>query len=162
MIDAKPMPMTKENRIKSRNKEKSQTRRVITVPWAKGKRVAPYEPYYIVEDGKWLYMDEYGDYHPMEEKARHQVGDIVYVPEPHRYQIYPYQVPALQYRDDGKTFLSPRKAAYMKKRVSDKWRSAINMPKFAARNYYKITKVRVERNDEGIWEWIYNHEKVEV
>ena len=76
---------TAKNREKVREGLKSQTRRVITVPWAKGKRVAPYEPYYVETDGKLFFMDEYGEYHPMEVKARYQVGDHLYIKEP--YQI---------------------------------------------------------------------------
>ena len=48
---------------------KQQTRRIITVPWVKGKRVPPYEPYYTESDGKLLSMDEYGDYHPIEKTS---------------------------------------------------------------------------------------------
>lgn len=62
----------------------SQDRRPITVPWYKGKRVPPYEPYYTESDGKLFYMDEYGDFHPMEEKAPWQVGDMLYVREAFR------------------------------------------------------------------------------
>ena len=42
---------------------KSQTRRVVTVPWHKGKRCQSYEPYWTVEEDKLYGMDEYGDWY---------------------------------------------------------------------------------------------------
>lgn len=44
------------------NGSKTQTRRVVTVPWAKGKRCPPYAPYWEVSEGKLWGMDEYGDW----------------------------------------------------------------------------------------------------
>lgn len=65
---------------------KTQTRRVITVPWHKGKRVLPYEPYYVESDGHLLFMDEYGDYHPMEEYRcpYGKPGSYLWIKEPWR------------------------------------------------------------------------------
>ena len=60
---------------------KTQTRRVVTVPWHKGKRTLPYDPAYNWDYGKLTFCDEYGDYHPMEEAAPWKIGDRLWVRE---------------------------------------------------------------------------------
>ncbi len=127
---------TKENRQKCRDGVKTQTRRLI-VP-------QPEDVYQDIESGRF-YTEERPRFGETEIKPRYQVGDHLYLKEPYRFQIYPYQVPALQYKDDNKTFLSPEHAAYMKKRVKDKWISPISLPKFAARTWFEVTRVWVER-----------------
>ena len=48
---------------------KTQTRRIVTVPWAKGSRALPYSPYYDDCDGVLMAADEYGDWHPYVERV---------------------------------------------------------------------------------------------
>lgn len=47
---------------------KTQTRRVITVPWAKKRKTTPYSPYFEESDGKLLFQDEFGDWLDFEKK----------------------------------------------------------------------------------------------
>lgn len=61
---------------------KTQTRRVITVPWRKGKRCLPYQPYYTESDGQLYYMDEAGEFHSMLKLSPHKAGDRLWVKEP--------------------------------------------------------------------------------
>jgi len=41
------------------------------------------------------------------------------------------------------------------------WRSSSNMPQWASRIMLRLKSVRVERNDEGKWEWSVEFERVE-
>ena len=82
--------VTQQEAIALHNETQTRISRPITVPWHKGKRVPPYSPYYEDYDGKLLYMDKYGDFHPMEEKAPHQPADEIYVKEKVRTVTYPY------------------------------------------------------------------------
>lgn len=47
--------------------QKTQTRRILTVPWKGSTRALPYEPYWVDNDGRLEWCDEYGDYHDFEE-----------------------------------------------------------------------------------------------
>ena len=59
---------------------KTQTRRVVTVPWHKGKRCPPYGPHWDVSEGKLYGMDEYGEFHE-KDGPYGQPGDRLWVRE---------------------------------------------------------------------------------
>lgn len=62
--------------------KKTETRRIVTVPWYKQRRALPYEPYWVDEDGKLFACDEYGDYYPAIEMLRGpEAGDRLWVKE---------------------------------------------------------------------------------
>ena len=46
---------------------KTQTRRVLTVPWHNGKRRLPWSPYYEDENGVLFVRDDGGDYIAMQD-----------------------------------------------------------------------------------------------
>lgn len=67
---------------------KTQTRRILTVPWRGSVRATPYEPYYAEEDGRLLVMDDHGEYHSVETHMRHPYGypgDLLWVKETHQH-----------------------------------------------------------------------------
>jgi len=64
--------------------DKTQTRRVLTVPWHRGKRALPWSPTYDDLDGELFVMDENGDYVPALGHIRcpyGKPGDLLYVRE---------------------------------------------------------------------------------
>lgn len=116
---------------------KTVTRRVVTVPWHKGKRTTPYEPYYIESDGKLLYMDEGGGFHPMEEISPYgQAGNVLWVRE--TWCPGYYADGRVGYKADWVN-PDPRVVA------ETKWKPNIHMPRAAARLFLQVTNVRVER-----------------
>lgn len=116
---------------------KTQTRRVITVHWHKGTRTTPYEPYYIESDGKLLYMDEYGDYHPMENVCPHgRPGTVLWVRE--TWCPGYYADGRVGYKADWQN-PDPRVVA------ETNWKPPIHMPREAARLFLEVKSVRVER-----------------
>lgn len=118
---------------------KTQTRRIIK-PQPVTESPEYQEPPEIISDGTLYFSRLY-----LNIKCPYgQVGDTLWVRETHRYIRHPYRVPAVQYKD-GKEFLSPKHAAYMNKRVSNKWKSPIFLPKWATRIFLEITDIRVER-----------------
>src|SRR3989344_1821939 len=64
-------------------KKKTQTRRLVTVPWKGSSRALPYEPYWVDTDGNLFACDEYGDYHRAEDVLRPfgGAGDRLWVRE---------------------------------------------------------------------------------
>lgn len=79
-------------------------------------------------------------------------GDLLWVRETHRFQVYPYQVPAVQYRAGGDPFLSPKHAKWMKKRISAAWCPSIYMSKWTCRLWLKVKSVWGERVQEISWQ----------
>lgn len=130
---------------------KTMTRRVITVPWAKGKRVAPYEPYYVETDGELSYMDEYGDYHPMIEKCPYgKAGDKLFVKE--TFQILNKPIGRMYhgfYKADREVFdveLTEREhCLWCDRKKPYMMTSGRFMYKSLARITLEITAIRVER-----------------
>jgi hypothetical protein len=121
---------------------KTQTRRLVTVPWRGSQRALPYEPYYVDSDGELLFCDEYGDYHPIERAhpPYAEVGDRLWVKETHARGTMTGGAPWVRYRADVES-------AHMI--ASDgsliAWRPSIHMPRWASRITLEVTGVRVER-----------------
>jgi hypothetical protein len=118
---------------------KTQTRRILTVPWHKGRRARPYEPYYVDNDGRLEFCDEYGDYHDYEAtflSPYGRPGDRLWVKESIR-------------RDEG--FDSSSYIADGAPTVADAWPwknkalPSIHCPRGLSRITLEVTRVRVER-----------------
>lgn len=123
---------------------KSQTRRVVTVPWHKRTRALPYEPYWIDSDGELKFCDEYGDYHPMSDfvSPYGAPGDRLWVRETWRPigALSECAGPGdLEFRSD--LVGEDADADYC---IGDRWRSPLFMPRWASRLLLEITSVRVE------------------
>lgn len=121
------------------NGTKTQTRRVVTVPWKGSKRRVPYEPYWAEdraeEGGRLLACDEYGDYHPATEVMHPYgaAGDRLWVRE--TFHITGASGPdpiKVLYRADGDF---PHTV----------WRPSIFMPRSVCRIELELTGVRIER-----------------
>jgi hypothetical protein len=120
---------------------KTQTRRVVTVPWHNGKRCAPYAPYYRIDDGKLMAENEYGDgklmaedeYGDWHEQYRYgKPGDRLWVRETFR-------------ATDTHGFFY--RADYGEK-VKGPWTPSIFMRRHQSRITLDIVAVRVERLQE--------------
>jgi hypothetical protein len=130
---------------------KTQTRRIVTVPWRGSSRALPYEPYYVDTDGELRFCDEYGDYHPIEDTMQPYgvVGDRLWVKETH----------ALRSDIDGNA--EPDRARHYAMFRADeagdpadpnnwhdygrRWRPSIFMPRWLSRITLEIADVRVQR-----------------
>lgn len=122
---------------------KTQTRRLVTVPWRGSQRALPYEPWYVSEDGRLLVDcseadDSHGngDYREFTTCQRHpygRAGDRLWVRETWSWDAE-YEGPgcvSYRARDD--------------ERQGQRWRSPIHMPRWASRLLLTVTEVRVER-----------------
>lgn len=140
---------------------KTQTRRIVTVPWRKSTRALPYEPWYVEEDGRLLVdcseaADSHGngDYRefttcmPM---RYGEVGDRLWAKETFAYEnLGPDEYPRVVYAadrqahwHDGKNLSEP---FFMEHDYAPKkWRPSIFMPRFVSRITLEVTHVRVER-----------------
>jgi hypothetical protein len=133
---------------------KTQTRRLVTVPWRGGRRVLPYEPYYAEKDGRLLWCDEYGDYHAMEPACpyggpgdRLWVRETAYISPPHW-----TCAEASTHRDSEG---APRVVSYCAglgphghvaaAEYGIRRTPSIHMPRWASRVTLEITGVRCER-----------------
>lgn len=138
---------------------KTVTRRVVKVPWKGSKKTYPYEPYYVEEDGRLLYADEYGDYHNIEPTCPYgKPGDRLYVREAFAfgrgYDTWPPRdVPdvcdddgrmLVWYKADGGTNYDHGVDVV----EAGRWRPAIHMPRWACRLVLEVTNVRVERLED--------------
>ena len=149
------LAMTKENVIASLEGRKTETRRVLTVHWHKGKRCAPYEPWYVEEDGKLLYQDEFGDYHDMVTRCPYGVpGDPLVLTETWRPRdvrnIRRAQKALIEYRADGKTLWLPIPDLDARGKIEralkhGKWLPPMFMQAWASRAPAVNTDVRVQR-----------------
>lgn len=125
---------------------KTQTRRVITVPWSKGKRVLPYEPYYEEGGGTLLHMDQYGDYHPMSKYCPYgQPGDRLWVRE-----TWGFNARLGVSTPKEAWFAYPDERAYRADEPKGNWvwRPSIHMPRWASRITLEVVRVGVERVQE--------------
>jgi len=133
---------------------KTQTRRLITVPWKNGRRCPPYEPYYIEKDGHLLALDEHGDYHRAEDWiCPYRVGWGLYVREAHKKPLTEHAYgdgphggpddPCYGYRADM-TYSCGKPVP----EGGHKWKPCIHMPKVASRIALRVTGIRAERVQE--------------
>lgn len=129
---------------------KTQARRIVTVPWHKGKRCAPYDPYWTIEDGKLLGADEYGDWH--EKTSPYGVpGDLLYVRE--KWWAVEADEIGVQYcvfDDEFKDGIPGPKELRLLDRQNWKYgrHPNIHLPKKHARLWLRVKSVRVERVQE--------------
>jgi hypothetical protein len=117
---------------------KTQTRRVVTVPWHKSTRALPYEPYWVDDDGELLFCDEYGDYHTATRcmAPYGHPGDRLWVRETH----------APAYFDDGRPgFRADWTGAAADVVPEPKWKPSIFMRRHDSRITLDVTSVRIER-----------------
>ena len=139
---------------------KTMTRRVVTVPWAHGRKTLPWAPYYLDSDGMLTWCDEYGQYH---EYARTidgpygVLGDRLWVKETFKHfgNVHDGTGPVRAsvkyraddtYRDCGEwpTFAdAPERECWTQGRSP--WQPSIFMPRWASRLTLEVAEIRVER-----------------
>lgn len=140
--------------------EKTQFRKLLTVPWYKSQRALPYEPYWVEDDGRLLFCDEYGDYYPVEQTAPYQPGKRLWVRETwgaadQYYQGHDLDVPrtvaykadlsAINFGDPKKPRIVPSWDIMQWNWDMMKWKSATHLPQWASRITLEVTSVRAER-----------------
>ncbi|MDL2306601.1 hypothetical protein LJC48_01040 [Desulfovibrio sp. OttesenSCG-928-C06] len=158
-------PMVRANR----SGLKRMTRRIVTVPWHKGKRCLPYEPYFEDVDGVLHCTDKYGDSHVFADVRTSpygEPGDKIWVRETWA-DINSYGEAAIAYKAGNDTVyfvgsphengiflvddsvLEPYSFAVWGDDLfsgsSKGWHLSIHMPRWASRDVYTVTGVRVER-----------------
>lgn len=136
---------------------KTQTRRLVKVPWKGRHRVRPYAPYWLDDDGQLIFVDESGDEHDARELLAcpyGNTGDRLWVRETWQPRIASVYAPdsadvAIRYLADGwERFVRS-------KDVPDTWMlpkravrgdvPSIHMPRWASRILLEVTQVRLER-----------------
>ena len=138
---------------------KAVTRRVITVPWHKGKRCLPYEPWYVEEDGKLLYQNEYGEYRPIEAIAPYRPGDVLWVretwfpdpPDNGEWDFYMFtDGEIINLNAIPEEYRNPKHVIYRASWNSPftGWRPSIHMPRWASRISLSVLSVRAGRLQE--------------
>ena len=135
---------------------KTQTRRVVTVPWFKGKRVVPYSPYCEVFDGKLFYDTEYDGFVEAEKFCPYgQPGDRLWVRE----KFQPLFASADETEDRDYKTGKGYKISYpatdgiqefhdIERGLSHRCWPSIHMPRWASRITLEITDVQVEREQD--------------
>jgi len=138
---------------------KTQTRRPVKVLYGR-KRVAPFAPYYVDEDGVLLVQDEYGDYHRAVEALACPYGgpgDRLWIKETFTISACDADLPDLVYRADraarqyrSTDTLAPVSEIYYfasnwEPRDGVKWHPSIYMSRDMSRLTLEVTGVRVER-----------------
>lgn len=134
---------------------KSQTRRLVTVPWKGSSRTLPYEPWYIESDGKLRVQDEYGDFHTMDDRwSPYGVpGDRLWVRETWyddnalREREPPPTAPDefIEYRASHDCSSWEAECPCRDEYGRSSWRPSIFMPRWASRITLEVTEVRVQR-----------------
>lgn len=134
---------------------KTQTRRLVTVPWKGSVCAPPYDPWWADEDGRLLAQDEAGDFVPAEQAlGTWQVGQRVYVKETWCVAKDWYPAAAYAWKADYQhdyewtehTDHPPNAKSFDCMACGFKgWRSPMLMPRAAARHHLEVTEVRIER-----------------
>lgn len=123
---------------------KTETRRVVTVPWKGRTRGLPTEPHYVEEDGRLLWMDEAGDYHPIEPLCPHgQPGDRLWVRETFGMIECGHGRDVMT--DDGLSGMVYRADGQPKSDTFEGWEPSIFMPRALSRITLDVVGVRAER-----------------
>jgi len=140
--------------------EKTQTRRILLVPWKGNKKTLPYEPYFIEEDGIMYFQDEYGDYHKVKDAYKcpyGRCGDLLWVKETWRIwesatfgsisgEPLDPDIIKGSLKNFEEEFLKSRPIEYLADTNEEgPWRSSIFMPKWASRIKLRITDVDVQK-----------------
>jgi hypothetical protein len=109
---------------------KTQTRRLVTVPWRGSQRTLPYEPYWIDTDGVLQFCDETGDYRPWVDCVAPygKPGERLWVKETFR-----------------EVFGETRYRASIAELHGETWKPSIFMPRKLSRITLEVTDVRVQR-----------------
>jgi hypothetical protein len=132
---------------------KTQTRRVVTVPWNKSTRSLPYEPWWVDDDGKLLAQDEAGEFHPAEQAMAPYggPGDRLWVRE-----TWAPWSEHIEERGEADAIEDARKqmpwACIVYRADANgghvnvkKWRPSIFLPRWASRMSLDVSDVRIER-----------------
>jgi hypothetical protein len=133
---------------------KTQTRRLLTVPWQGSKRSLPYEPYWVEEDGRLLFCDEYGEYHDVERTMRcpyGKPGDRLWVKETFAALDLGVKGKAcIAYRATcpGDAFDFVRGPSEVERIKVHRWKSPLFMARDFSRLLLEVTEVRVQRLQE--------------
>lgn len=137
---------------------KTQTRRVVTVPWKGSTRALPYGPYYVDDcdsPGRLMFCDEYGDYHEWSKCAAPYgaPGDRLWVRE----TWAPWSsTEDIENRGEAAVLADAKAqlpwACVMLRADANggsvdvkRWRPSIFMPRWASRLLLEVVSVRVER-----------------
>jgi hypothetical protein len=119
---------------------KTQTRRIVTVPWRGSSRALPYEPYWVDTDGVLQFCDEYGDYTPWVDVAHPYgvPGDRLWVKE---------TFIAGTFNGGDRDWVRYRATDDNPSSDADKprWKPSIFMPRKLSRLTLEIVVARVER-----------------
>jgi hypothetical protein len=136
---------------------KTQTRRIVTVPWQGRVRALPYGPYYVDTDGELFVADDYGDYHRIEDWTTSpcgRPGDRLWVRETWRTEErHCDRADGIRYRADDDFVViddTPEAAdrwidAHKNGVHANRWRPSIFMPRALSRILLHVASVRVER-----------------
>ncbi len=97
-------------------------------------------------------------------EACYQVGDHLYMKEP----IFVHFGGRHWGKEIGTQFgyqENPEKSlrtVHVAYDYAHSYRDASRMPKYAARYWFKVMGVRCERNDEGLWVWVYEYKRITI
>lgn len=138
---------------------KTQTRRLVTVPWKGSARAFPYEPYWLDDcdnPGRLIFCDEYGDYRPATDYLQPYgiAGNRLWVRETWRtHERERDGIDGIQFAADD-TFVpieNSRAAADLwivdhdNGRHGENWRPSIFMRRWASRLTLDVIGTRIER-----------------
>jgi len=152
----KPIPFNAEMVLAVLAGRKTQTRRIVTVPWGKRSKTVPYSPYFEEEDGRLFFQDEYGDHHDFEKKWKcpyGNIGDHLWVREPwcvypKHDHLKPSEIPHPEGIGDIDNFRN-LDICYLSTPINGynmgRYRSPRFMPHWASRITLEIKNIRVER-----------------
>ncbi len=125
--------------------QKTQTRRLLMVPWGKRSRCRPFEPWWVEEDGRLFHQDEWGDFEDVEERHVSPygvAGDRLWVRETWRTSS---NHEACDAAGMGHRHMGPCYEFAADLPPSKGWRPSIFMPRGVSRIALEVTQIRVQR-----------------
>lgn len=160
----RPILMSGPMALAAHNGTKTQTRRVVKVPWRGSTKTTPYEPYYV-DDGGVLMVGIDGPYRPFVDVVASPYGvpgDRLWVRETHSFvgcsDDHPAAMPWGTHNIRGGDFEGEMgcekfRVAYRASRDdagcnedgNEVWRPSIHMPRWASRTILEVTDARIER-----------------